>query len=210
MRIYISDKYKHVIMAPCKTGSCTVDGLFRAQVNWDSIYLGKPIENPKTLLFNYMTPELLRHFTVILFIRNPVDWIISGFRYMQNEANQTANYPRSLLDHLIAMKHKSVEDEFWLAHCYRQPAYFYNKEFKIQKLEEFSEFLKHLKNNCKSEYRRNSSYVANKNTTVPYPKIGIEEEKLLIKLTTKTAKIGNYNVLETIEKYKRKQFKDEK
>jgi hypothetical protein len=206
MRIYISDKYKHIIMAPCKAGSCTIDGLFKAQWNWDSIYIGKKIENPKSLLHNYFSPGLLTSFKVILFVRNPVDWIISGYRYMQIEANLTSKYPRSLIDHLIAVKNKSINDELWLEHCYRQPAFFYHKWFKIQKLEEFNSFLTYMDENCNSDYRKHKNYNINKNTEVPYPYIGKKEAKLLMSLTLKTAKIGNYDVVEAIENHNRKHY----
>ncbi len=207
MKIYINNLKSHLIIAPAKTGSSTVERMFQRRWNWDNVFIGKTIHDPKNLLQDYIEDSLLRTFKVFIIVRNPFDWIISGFRWMQHQnlVDYTHEwYPSTLTDHLIAMKNDTIKDNYWRNHCLFQPADFLRREYHYVKLENFKSFLKYLDRTCDSDYDKSDNYNINKNMFVPYPDISDFEKDLILELTRKSAILTNYNIQQSIDNYKQK------
>lgn len=206
MRIYISPKYKHIVMAPFRCGSTTVECMLQTRGHWENVFLGKKIIDPSKILDDYIDPNFIIDYKKVLLVRNPFNYIISGFRFMldQNKQHNSFCFP-SLTSHLLAIKKSIVtEDRFWSNHCQHQPFDYYNSKFIVYKLEEFDKFLKYLDINCKGDYNFLSIYHENKQENIPYPAINEFEENLIIKLTKTAAKRTGYNVLKSIEIYKKR------
>lgn len=194
-------------MAPAKTGSSTIERMFQRRWNWDNVFLGKPITDPKLLLQDYIYEPLLRSFKIFVIVRNPFNWIISGFRWMQyqNLTDKTHPwYPDTLTDHLIAMKNASIADGYWQQHCLFQPAEFIRREHHYIKLENFKTFLLYLDRHCDSDYDKADNYNINKNDFVPYPDVNDFEKNLILELTRKSAILTNYNIEQSIDKYRQR------
>lgn len=209
MEMFINTEYQHIIMAPCKTGSSTIERMFQRRWNWHNIFLGKPIKSPQNILLDYLSPYEIKSNKVLLFVRNPFDWIISGFRHMQDQNRidfTHSPYPDTLKDHLIAMKNGSIKDHYWQNHCLYQPADFLKPEYQIVKLENFAAFVRYLDKNLNSDYDKplDNDYKINVNKKVPFPEIGNFEEQLIIELTRKAAILTCYDVPKSIKSYKKR------
>lgn len=205
MKIYLHNESKVIVIAPAKTGSSTIERMLHTRSRWSHVFLGKRITDPKHILLDYMDPHFLKTHKVLLIVRNPFDWLISGFRWIQHTSNLNDTlYPDTLRDHLIAVKNDLVRCEHWRTHCYFQPADFYNDNFKIIKLEKFNHLTKYLKQRCNDDFEKLPDYDINHNSYVPYPEIGEFEKNLIIELTRKAAIITNYNIEESIEIYRKK------
>lgn len=194
-------------MAPAKAGCSTIERMFRGNWYWDNVFIGKSINDPKNLLQDYIDESLIKKCKVFVIVRNPLDWIISGFRWIQyqNIVDRThGGYPIALTDHLIAIKNVLVEDPYWKMHCLHQPSEYLRREYKYVKLENFKTFINYLDNCCDSKYDKLSNYNVNKNSFVPYPDINDFEENLILELTRKAAILTNYNVEESIKQYRQK------
>jgi hypothetical protein len=210
MKIYIHNHYKYIIMAPAKTGSSTIQRMLQTRIDWDNIFLGKKITDPQNLLLDYLDSYYLQSHKVIVMVRNPFDWFISGFRWMQfQNATHSTLYPDTLKDHLIAVKNNSVECGYWQEHCLYQPADFYRREYGYWKLENFPSFVKFLKRQCGGDFNEYSNYNINQNIHVPFPEVGDFEANLILELSRRAAILTNYNVEESIKNYREKYNKGE-
>ena len=205
MRMYISRDYKHIVMAPSKCGSSTIEQMFQTRYHWDNVYLGKEISDPANILNQYIDPIFMFNYKKVLLVRNPFDYIISGFRFMllQNKKHNTF-YFNKLTSHLLAIKKNVIKDQFWRNHCQHQPADFYNSTFVIHKLEKFDKFLNYLNKNCKKDYNLLPSYHIHRQKHIPYPEINEVDENLILELTKKAADLTGYNIPKSIENYKKK------
>ena len=201
MRAYISTKHRHIVLAPCKTGSCTVDNMLKSHPSWDSIFLGKKIHDTKNFLYDYLCKDIYKEYTKILLIRNPIDWIISGFRYMQLDVNKKQGYPKVLREHLVAVLKNEISCEYWIHHCYWQPLSFFNDDYITFKIENFDKFVEYLEKNCQGEFIKHKIYQFNKNIEIPYPTVDNIDISLLLKIAKTYNDIGQYNLNKTINNY---------
>lgn len=207
MRIYFHTSTQHILMAPAKSGSSTLEQMLQKEYYWDNIFLGKPVTDPQNLLLDYIDPWYIKNSRVFVIVRNPVDWIISGFRYMQYQNIVDPShvpYPNNLKDHLISIKNNLIEDPFWKLHCLHQPADFLRTGYRFFKLEDFKLVLRYLDKNCNSEYRKLDNYNVNKNNSIPYPVIGDFEKSVILDLTRKAAILTGYDIEKSIEDYRAK------
>ncbi len=202
--IYVSPKYKHIIMIPCKTGSITVDYMLGRcnNYNWHSVFIGKEITSTTDILWDYLDHNIYSKYKTILMIRNPIEWIISGYRCMQIKENKNQNYPSTFRNHLLSIIKNDIDCIYWKSHCYWQPLDYYNDNFSIFKLEEFDKFKKYLDKTCASDYKKYENYQFNTNTEVKYPILDQIDVALIKKLAKKHNKIGKYDLKETINKYR--------
>jgi hypothetical protein len=194
-------------MAQNKAGCSTLESMFGEKKEWQDIFQGKKIKNPKKYLSAYLDNSFTLTYKTTLLIRNPVDWIISGFRWMalENQMHkELPQYAKSLTEHLLAIQNKTPYDQHWLNHCLYFPMDFYNDGFRLFKLEEFNKFLKYLDRNCSSDYTKLETYNQNKNCVIPYPEITDVDKKLILELTSKRLESSYYNVEQTIELYQYK------
>lgn len=220
MRVYINKIYQTIIIVLCKTGSTTVSEMLQDHNNWESVPLEKKITDPKNLLYSYIDKAQYSNYQIILLIRNPVDWIISGYRYMQYKVINTkksdpiakyrgySSYPKNFREHLLAILNNNIKDEFWRIHCYWQPLEFYNDNFIIFRLEEFDKFKNYLDTHCNSDYKKHKIYHYNKNKDIEYPIIDKITAMLITVIIKKHKNIGKYNIKETIDNYKVRKFKN--
>ena len=202
--MYISEKYKQIVMAPFKCGSTTVEHMFQTRFNWDNIYQGKKMTTPSEVLSQYIDRNLFLDYKIHLLVRNPFDFIISGFRHMlrHNENFKPKIGFPDLTSHLLAIKNNNVKNNHWLKHCQYQPFDYYNQGFIIHKLEKFDVFLNYLDVKCKKDYEPLPNFHLNKQKTIPYPSINEFEENLIIELTKKAADHTKYNIPKSISVYR--------
>jgi hypothetical protein len=202
MRIYISTKHEHILLIPCKTGSSSVNAMLRMHESWECIFIGKKVTNPKTILDDYIEMDWFSHYTTVLLIRDPIDWIISGYRYMQKDKRKISkNYPTIFNEHLLSILNDKVDCEHWKRHCCYQPLDYYNDNYIFFKLEEFETFKKYLDINCNSDYIKYKDYHFNKNQEIEYPQIKHNDISLLYKIANKHNMIGKYDLSKTINRY---------
>lgn len=204
MKIYISPLHKHIIFGPNKCGSSTIEHMLQTRWDWDNVWIGKKITDPAKILDDYIEPASIINFRKILLVRNPFDYIISGFRHIQYENRRGGLFPDTLTDHLIAIKNFTITDQYWIDHCQYQPADFYNPGFIIHKLEEWDKFLQHMNFYCKKDYNSLEDYQVNKQMRVEYPDVNDFEKQLIIELTRKAAILTKYNIEESIDAYRKK------
>lgn len=184
--MFLNDKQKIVISVPMKCGTETFAEIFKHDKNWIDIYKNRTLDDielsglDKTLKVFELTHRNFDDYTHYVIVRHPVQWIISGFRFLQSfkQNRKLFKYHTNFYNHLKDVKKErdlniTVFNLFWSDHCSVMPDRYCNENALPRQIENLDAFLNEL--NIDTEIP-----VLNKTAShIPYPDINIQCRTLL-------------------------------
>jgi len=190
--MFICDDTKHLFIVPMKCASQSYIEYFKG-TTFKDISADKKLDDipltgrAKILEIFKRTKRPLPFYKKSLVVRDPVQWLVSGYRFQCSLVNRKSpDYPKSFYTHLKRVKNDDKSDLFWSDHCSVMPDQYYFTDCKIIKLEEIE--LKHQVNVTPKR--------------VPYPKLSNKCVKLIKEITQEYCHIFDYDIEKSIKYYK--------
>lgn len=184
--MFINDKRKIIISVPMKCGTETFAEIFQNDRHWIDIYKSRTLDDielsglAKTLKVFELTGRNFEDYTHYVIVRHPVDWLVSGFRFLQSfkQNRKLFQYHTNFYKHLKDVKKEreqntTVFNLFWSDHCSVMPDRYCDKNALPRQIEKLDDFLKEL--NIDADIP-----VLNKTSShIPYPAINNSSRELL-------------------------------
>ena len=220
--IYVNHLHKKGIIIPCKCGSSAFGNMLFMQAygsgkrnrHWEQFQT----RQEQRLAKDVITSNNLSNYDFIGIARNPVDWYISGFRFVQQcikdgvltEPHNYWHFPTVFRQHLelVDKLHTSEindgeYDEWWLDHCMLNPYMHFTENTQVIDLGDWNKIRQWFDTFYKLKHE--FAIVNKTSDTIPYPVLDYNEIFLLRKLHSNfwhLPKIPSiYNIDKSIKNY---------
>lgn len=188
----VNDKQKHLLIVPMKCGSTSYRKLYADEPDWIDLSANQQLDRlpfvgiDKIYEMFRITKRDIDDYEKTLIIRDPVQWLVSGFRFLQHMYHPKAPwYPKKLNKHLKAVKKDKRKDLFFTDHCCALPDEYYFEDCKVLKLEE-----------------QNLGIHENITpSTIPYPDLDDKSIDLITKITEDYCQLFGYDINKSIKYY---------
>lgn len=152
--MFINDIRKIIISVPMKCGTETFAEIFKNDRHWVDIYKSRTLDDielsglNKTLKVFELTGRNFEDYTHYVIVRHPVDWLVSGFRFLQSfkQNRKLFKYHTNFYKHLKDVKKERDSDVtifnlFWSDHCSVMPDCYCDESALPRKIEDLDNFL---------------------------------------------------------------------
>lgn len=191
----INDKDKKFIIVPMKCGSSSFRELYKNSRHWFDITSDEKLDSlPYTgykkiqAIFD-STGRNLHDYHSELIIRDPVSWLVSGFRFLKSYGNQRLPFHyQKFIPHLRAVLNDNRKDLFWSDHCSVMPDEYWFEGCVPVRLETLQ-------------------LPVSENVTpkkVEYPYIDQKAARLITKITKNYCQLFDYDIEKSIKYYNSK------
>lgn len=194
----VNDKTKQLLIVPMKCGSTSYRKLYASSKEWidlsndeklDSIPL---VGSSKIQEIFKLTKRNINEYEKTLIIRDPVQWLVSGYRFLQLMYNpRTLWYPNNLSSHLKKVHKDTQIDLFFSDHCSVMPDKYYFEDCTVLKLEE---------QNLKVNENQTPSRIM-------YPVLDNKSADLIVKITKHYCQLFSYDIEKSIKYYNKEILK---
>lgn len=188
----VNDKTKQLLIVPMKCGSTSYRKLYADTQDWidlsnneklDSIPL---VGSSKIQEMFCRTDRNINEYEKTLIVRDPVQWLVSGYRFLKLMYNpRTPWYPKSLSSHLKKVYKDTHNDLFFSDHCSVMPDRYYFDNCIVLKLETQSISIKENVTPSK----------------IPYPEIDNKSADLIARITKNYCQLFDYDIEKSIKYY---------
>ena len=189
--MFVCDKSKHLFIVPMKCASQSYVEHFKS-TSYIDLSADKELDDipltgaAKLVVIAEKTGRDLTQYKKTLVVRDPVQWLVSGYRFQCSLINRKSpDYPKSFYAHLKRVKNDDKSDLFWSDHCSVMPDQYYFYDCEIVKLE-----------NTKLKHKVNVTP-----KRVPYPKLSNKCVKLIKEITKEYCFRFAYNIEDSIKYY---------
>tara|TARA_Y100000385_G_C13028522_1_gene609609 strand:+ start:273 stop:860 length:588 start_codon:yes stop_codon:yes gene_type:complete len=188
----VNDKTKELLIVPMKCGSTSFRKLYAKDKDWFDLSSNKQLDRlpligvEKIHEMFCITKRDIDQYSKTLIIRDPVQWLISGFRFLQLMNHPKSPwYPKHLAKHLNKVRKDKHKDLFFTDHCCALPNRYYFPGCKIIKLEE---------SNLSIQENVTPSRIA-------YPELDESAIQLIVQLTEDYCELFGYDIEKSIKYY---------
>lgn len=188
----VNDNEKQLLIVPMKCGSSSYRTLYANNPQWTDFSKVQHLDDlplsgtAKIYKIFKLTNRNINEYSTTLIVRDPVQWLVSGYRFLRLMYNPRAPwYPKSLSSHLKKVYRDDRSDLFFSDHCSVMPDQYYIKGCNVQRLEQLNLPVK-------------------ENTTpdkIPYPKLDEKSIELITKITKNYCQLFNYSIEKSIKYY---------